>query len=591
MDKRSIFLPPVLQIKLFSLAGTILLLAACAGMPRDDHGNDKSDETPVADSRPVSAEVHPDDLDSEVLFHVMAAERLISLGEYRDALDQYLDAAGISDDPQLARQATRLSVRLGDWSSALAGAARWLELAPDNENAQRIRILGWINTGQTESAVDALVELIDDHADVAEGWRRAATLMGAAEEDAHALKVMDALVERTGRDAVSPGVEYIQSVLLWQSGDLDSALETALSAAEESNEREHLVWAAQLAAENEQLETALELYRQARSERPDDAPLGLAEAEVLNRLDRPEQARELLRTLPENSEVLYTLGTYLLEADEQARAMEVWERLAALEGEDDASHHAFLVAHLAEMLEADEQALDWYERVESGPNQNRALLRRAVLEGRDGRLMQARNLLRSIRMAEDRDQSLIERSWLVEAELLREAGRAEEAVEIASEALVESPRSIQLLYTRALSAVAADDIDLAEQDLRRIIQMDAENAMALNALGYTLTDRTDRHQEAYRLIRRALEIDPNDPATLDSMGWVYYNLGEPEKALPYLERAFEAEDNPEIAAHVIEVLWELGRHEQAREVLGHALENYPDDDYLKETLERLGLPE
>jgi Flp pilus assembly protein TadD len=98
----------------------------------------------------------------------------------------------------------------------------------------------------------------------------------------------------------------------------------------------------------------------------------------------------------------------------------------------------------------------------------------------------------------------------------------DEAVELLGRALRESPNSIRLLYARGLNAVHADDLELAEQDFRRIIQMDGDNAMALNALGYTLTDRTNRHQEAYRLIRRALELEPDDPAILDSMGWVYF---------------------------------------------------------------------
>ncbi len=216
-------------------------------------------------------------------------------------------------------------------------------------------------------------------------------------------------------------------------------------------------------------------------------------------------------------------------------------------------------------------------------------MRRAILEADRDNVDQARELLAEVR--EGSDHTLHNQAWLVEAQILSDAGRAEEAVELLTGALRQSPNSVSLLYSRALSAVAMDDIELAEQDLRRILQIEDDNAMALNALGYTLTDRTDRHQEAYRLIRRALDLEPDDPAIQDSMGWVYFNLGHAERALPYLEKALEGEENPEIAAHVGEVLLYLGRDEEAIQVFDEYRERFPDDQYLRDTLKRLELEE
>ena len=190
-------------------------------------------------------------------------------------------------------------------------------------------------------------------------------------------------------------------------------------------------------------------------------------------------------------------------------------------------------------------------------------------------------------MRESGDESLALDSLLIEAELLRMNGRADESVELLGLPLAENPGNTELLYARALSAASAGNVDLAEQDLRRIIQLDGGNAMALNALGYTLTDLTDRHQEAYRLIRRALELDPEDPATLDSMGWVLYRLGRSEEAVDYLRRALAGDENPEIMAHLIEVLDHLGRSDEADELAERAFAAYPEDDYLRTMLERL----
>ena len=528
-------------------------------------------------------------VDPEVMFHIMAAERLLSVGDYPGAVEQYLDAALLSKDPDRARQASRLAAQLGEWESVLIGTERWLEVAPGDEDAGQIRLLAWLNTGETERALDALLDLIARHEDEQEGWRRAAMLLSAAESDDLAVGVMSKLIEQSGEDASDPDILRIQSVLLWQFGDAEWALELALEAVDRSEERKYRVWAAQLAAGAENLNLALELYRSARIAEPDYVPLALAEAEVLRQLDRTDDAIRLLREMPADGEVLYTLGIYLARDGRTEKAEAVLQQLTAINGEEDPAHHAFLVAQLAGLLEHDRLALDWYEKIESGPNKNRALMRRAALLGQGGDLVKARELLDSVRLTDD--QALREESWLVEAELLREAGRADEAVKLLTGPLRESPNNLRLLYARGLNAVYADDLDLAEQDLRRIIQIDGDNAMALNALGYTLTDRTDRHQEAYRLIRRALELDPDDPPTLDSMGWVYFRLGQPERALPYLERALEAEENPEIAAHVIEVLWTLERFDEAVELRDRAIVEWPEDDYLADTLKRLELDE
>ncbi len=585
MDKRAIFLPAAAQCKLLAAALLLSLLAGCAVSPQGQEASE-----PV---EPEQVEATQEDrlagLDSEVMFHVMAAERLAGLGEYRDALDQYLEAALIADDEELARQVARLAAQLGEWEIALVGAERWLDLAPESMDATQIRLLSWLNSGRLDEAVDGLVELIESHDDTQQGWRRATVLLSAADDNELAVEAMSRLVERTGRDALAPGVLHMQSVLFWQIGDPERALELALEAAHESEERKYRVWAAQLAAEQQQLELALELYRLARADEPEYVPLALSESEVLRQLERDEEAIELLREMPSDSDVLYTLGVYLAYMERQDEGREVWDKLAAHEPSEKPVQHYFLVARLAELLELEDEALKWYRKVDAGPNRDRARLRRAVLQARRGELEEARDQLHMVRGSDDRQ--LLEQAWLVEAELLREADRADEAVELLGRALRESPNSIRLLYARGINAVHADDLELAEQDFRRIIQIDGDNAMALNALGYTLTDRTNRHQEAYRLIRRAMELEPDDPAVLDSMGWVYFRLGQPARALPYLERALEGEDNPEIAAHVIEVLWALDRQSEALELRDRAVAEWPDDDRLIDTLERLELGE
>ncbi|QOC23885.1 tetratricopeptide repeat protein [Wenzhouxiangella sp. AB-CW3] len=527
-----------------------------------------------------------EEADPEVQFHVMAAERLARIGEYRDALEQYLEAARLTEDEEMAQQVARLAARMGEWEMALAGSERWLELDPDSLDARQIRILAWLNTGHVEEAEAGLRTLLSDHEDRREGWRRATVLLSATESEALALDVMDRLIADSD-DAESVDVLHSQSVLLWQLGDTERALELAQKATEGNGERRHHVWVAQLAAELEDLELALQSYREAREGAPDDVSLALAEAEVLRQLERSEEALVMLEDMPADGEILYTRGLYLAYLDKNDAAKAEWQRLAAIDDPAEPYRHAFLTGRLAEMLELDEEALEWYGRVDGGPAQERARLRRGVVKARVGDLPAARALFAEVRQSDDHDMA--EQAWLVEAEFLRKAEDYEEAINVLGQALRETPNHIEMLYARGLMAVYADDLELAEQDFRRIIQIDGDNAMALNALGYTLTDRTDRHQEALRLIRRALELEPDEPAILDSMGWVYFRLDQPQRALPYLERAFEGEDNPEIAAHLIEVLWTLDRTDEALELRDRAIDEWPDDNYLVDTLKRLEL--
>ena len=153
-------------------------------------------------------------------------------------------------------------------------------------------------------------------------------------------------------------------------------------------------------------------------------------------------------------------------------------------------------------------------------------------------------------------------------------------------ALEAFPDDENLLYARALAAVKRDRIVAAEQDLRRIIEIDPEHADALNALGYTLADRTDRYEEAKKYIERAFALKPEEPAILDSMGWVNYRLGNYELAIDYLRRALANMSDGEIAAHLGEVLWAMDRRTEAWEVWDAAIEEHPDHDYLKEVINR-----
>jgi len=573
MDKRVIFLTTAWHIKRALITGGLcVLLGACAATGPDEG---------------ASGQAGNDQVESEAAFHISTAERLVNVGEYESALEEYLAAAQASSDPEIARMVTQLAGQLENWPVAITAAERWLELEEDADSAHHIRIIARVNLAQPQRAFEAMTEWLDreSSADSPDWWQQAAMLLAATRNDQSGREVFDRLVEKRGNRAPPGAVAHAESILLWRQGERERSLEQARAAAEANGETEYMVWAAQLAADSGDLEQALTLYRQARTRTPEDETLALSEAEVLRQLERNEEAVELLRSLPEDTETLYTLGIYLAELERDSPADAVWQRMRDLPEADRRDGHAFLVAQLAEMVGRDEAALEWYERVDDPGRREESMLRKSVILGRLGRIADARSILADLR--EGGNDSLTLDTWLIEAETLRSNARATEAIELLGEPLSENPGNIDLLYARALSAASAGNVDLAEQDLRRIIQMDGENAMALNALGYTLTDQTDRHQEAYRLIQRALELDPEDPATLDSMGWVLYRLGRGDEAVDYLRRALEGDENPEIMAHLIEVLDHIGQDAEAAELADRALADYPENAYLHDTLDRL----
>jgi Flp pilus assembly protein TadD len=223
--------------------------------------------------------------------------------------------------------------------------------------------------------------------------------------------------------------------------------------------------------------------------------------------------------------------------------------------------------------------------VTSGEQALAAAIRRAELMAQLGDREAARQVLAELRLQPG--NPAIEESWLAEARILRQAGELDEAFRVLETAVAEMPQSVPILYTRALLAAEQGWVDVAEQDLRLVIARQPENAAALNALGYTLADQTERYDEAEALIRQAYILQPQEPSIIDSMGWIAYRQGRIAEAADFLRRAWKLDQNPEIAAHLGEVLWVSGKQEEAVSIWRKAQGIDSDNPVLLETLERL----
>jgi tetratricopeptide (TPR) repeat protein len=248
-------------------------------------------------------------------------------------------------------------------------------------------------------------------------------------------------------------------------------------------------------------------------------------------------------------------------------------------GDPDAAYMA--LGQAAEGGKRTDEALSWYGKVEG--ERIKAQVRSASLIARRDGLERAREKLRGLSPQTPPERLLVVQA---EAQLLREAKAWQETFDHLSEAIERHPDSFELLYDRAMVAERVNRLDVLEADLRRVIELKPEYAHAYNALGYTLADRNTRIDEAYALIARAIALAPDDPFILDSLGWVEYRRGNLEEAVKHLRNAYRARPDPEIAAHLGEVLWQVGERDEARRVWRAGLADNPDHEALRAVIQK-----
>ena len=381
--------------------------------------------------------------------------------------------------------------------------------------------------------------------------------------------------------------QYLHAMLAAQNGRSEESLKYFDRSLElEEIEGVHATRARVLLRLGRSSEAVVSLER-AVARNPDDQNLRLTYARVLVDVKEYEKARvefeKLHQASPEDAELLYTLGLLSLEAqrlDDAEKYMMMLIRLNQREGEAQ-----YYLGRINENRRLYEDAIDWYRQVHVGEYKFDARLRIADLLGLLERTDEALEHLDAMLRGSQSDGSLV-RIYITKGELLRGARRYEGAMEVFNTALDIVPGNSDLLYARALVAERLGRIDLLEADIRQILRTEPDNAHALNALGFTLADQTDRYEEAYELLERAIEIMPDDPAIIDSWGWVHYRLGKYDEALRYLRRALARLDDPEIAAHLGEVLWVTGDQDAARNVWQRALKEFPDDPKLLQVMQR-----
>ncbi|MBK7333991.1 MAG: tetratricopeptide repeat protein [Betaproteobacteria bacterium] len=543
----------------------------------------------------------PTGLSAELFYRLLLGDIALQRGDAALAARAYLEVAQELKDVRLARRAAEIAYATRQRATAEAAATLWLELAPDAERPQQIlaALAGGgpaARDGEAGAPAEAdlkarLEKLLADQALSGTGVADAFLQLNRAfsrQGDKAAVYAM--IRDLAAPYASSPEAHFAVSLAALNAAGTDPAM----------------------------VAVALDRVDRALALKPDWERAALLKSEILAKRSTDEAVAYLsafLKTQPDSRPIRGALAQHYVEQKRLAEARTIFEALAAEEPDvreyamgvailsyqlkdwpaaeaqftklaangDDGTAQLYL-AQIAEETKRYEMAITRYKAVTDGDRAWLAKLRVAAVLGKLNRIDEGRRWLADL-PAVTIDQRIQVRQ--AEASLLREAGDSAGAYAVLEQGLAEFPDAPDLLYDVAMLAEKLDRLDVAEARLRRLIELKPDDPQALNALGYTLVDRTARTEEGRALIEKALKLSPDDPFILDSMGWALFKLGRYDDAVVYLGRAYAGRPDAEIAAHLGEVLWVKGERERAKEIWAAQLKDAPDHPVLLETMRRL----
>lgn len=554
-----------------------ILLAGCA------HISGPAENRATGPAKPVPP---PSGETVELQYHILAGEMAIQRGQAVRAAKEYLAALKYSSDPELARRATRIALYAGKAELAYRAARIWAAGKPESIDAQRIAARLALSHGTAKALESYAARVVHNNAaGLGAGFRNLAHILGGQSQFAErALAVMRKLVG-THPDLAAAHYAYARLAMRYDAFEkAETQVDRALSL--RPGWRQAVFLRAELLVRQDRIQAARQAVSALGDSRNGRARNQIAFARLLLEYGRNAEAEaafeRALSLDPGNANARYGLALLALTLHQPQRAKQA---LTALyESGHRANEAAYYLGGIAERRGDYAQARRWYQRVNGGQYQFEARIRAAVMRARLGKVTAALVDLSALHStsAESSEQLI-----LAKGRILLRAGRLDEALALYTRALRWMPHNPDLLYARSLVYARLGKLKKAEVDLRAVIDARPSAPRALNALGYMLSNHSSRYREALGYIRRALEARPGDPAILDSLGWVHYRMGHLHKALKYLRKAYRKFPEPEVAAHLGEVLWKLGKKQSARDIWQQASDSHPDNRVLQETVQRL----
>ena len=518
------------------------------------------------------------DDDDQIAARVLAAETALEAQDYRVAVSEYRRAAELSSDAEIAKAATRVAYSYAFNDDALEAAKRWVELAPDDDEAALYVAQLYLRMGEIRASRRSFEALLEKGDQPVEERLLALIPILSREDPTNGYELMRQLARPHSKSVFA---QYAVGVMALQAGDTETAVERAQEAIKIDPEwvKPHLLYARTLLLGGDE-EAAIDYTSRLVGDDPDPDPEARLELAIMlvsagRDDDALSQVNQILLEQPYRTDALRLMAiiNFRLEHLDAARAD--FEDL--LESGNYRMDALYYLGRIADINSDQGEAVRHYSQVTSGSNAVLSQSRAAGILAEQG--SPERALEHLSRFAEINPGFAIE-MLRSKAQLLASMDRHDEALDEYDRVVAYRPNDQEIHLGRAALLLRMDRLDDAIAQYRHAVKRWPDSAITLNALGYTLADRTDEYAEAAKLIRKALRISPNSPAIMDSWGWVLYRQGKNDEALDTLEPAYEQFHDPEIVGHIVEVMRALNRHVEADEKLSEAILMFPENKYL-----------
>ncbi|MCK5663211.1 MAG: tetratricopeptide repeat protein [Thiotrichaceae bacterium] len=542
----------------------------------------------IAQETAISDKYHSGDFIStqhEYMYKILVAEMAKLRGNYALAAEYYFDVALKSNDLNLVERATQIAEYAQEYNIAMKAARLWLSLAPNNLYAHQTLVSMLIRDKRMTEAVEHLEVMLDTFK--AEPQQVNLLMRAMLEQQAEqefALKLIQKLIAKRPRD---PRVLIIYARVLNHANQINKALEVLDTILIDVPEHVEAVrFYAYLLKKQGKQSLAFDWLRQALQKSPKQLDWRLMYARMLTEDKQFEKAIQQFKLFvsqspEEDNEIVYTLGVLSLELNKLGEAKKYF--LTLIENGEKLNTIRYYLGQIAQAENDLINAISWYRQVDEGVHYSNIQARIAIILVKQGKTKEAIEHLRTVSVSNQEDKLTL---MLLEAELLVEQKRYQQALKTYERIIHLDYDNTEVLYMRAMLHEQLGNVVEFEKDLRRILALKPKNANALNALGYSLIEHTDRYVEAHDLIKQALVFNPNDFYILDSMGWVLYKMGKYTESIAYLRQAYEQRTDPEIAAHLGEVLWKIGDYRAAKEIWNKAVAVFPNDQKLNDVIHR-----
>jgi tetratricopeptide (TPR) repeat protein len=522
---------------------------------------------------------------NEVSAHVLQAEIALQRQEYKTAAYEYRKAAELSRNVDVARQATRIGFSYGFNEDALRSAKRWVKLDDESDEALLFVAQLQLRLGQIKAASKSISKLLK-RGEEPPHERLVALIPFLSQEDPEDAHELMKLLAKPYKS--SPEAHYAVGVMALQAGESEEAIERASQALRYKPEwlKAHLLKARAMLLGGDQ-EGAIDYTARIVGDDPDPDPEARMELAIMMLSagrddDALSQVNQILLEQPNRSDALRLMAIINFRLDHLDAAWADFQDLLA------SGHYRmdafYYLARISDRKSEHDQAVHLYSEVQRGSNAVLSQCRASAIMAQQGKNEEALEHLRNF--GADNPIYAVE---MVEAEaqLLASMDRYPDALEAYDRVIEFRPESENAYLGRAELMLRMGRLDDAIDEYRQCVKRWPDSAMSMNALGYTLADRTDEYAEAEKLIKKALELEPDSAAIIDSYGWVLYRLGENERALEELQRAYEMLKDAEVASHIVEVLGSLERLDEASKVLEEAELLHPDNALLKSIRDRV----